>query len=74
MLRLTVVLLAQNDLPSPTGDFRVSPGFFIVVFGVGFLLGIFGHIFQSRTLVACGVTLIFLTTVLLPIVLAIGHA
>jgi hypothetical protein len=71
---LDLVLLAQSDLPSPSGDFRVSPGLFIVVFGIGFLLGIFGHLFQSRTMVACGVTLIFLTTVLLPIALAIGHA
>jgi hypothetical protein len=74
LLRLTAVLLAQSDLPSPSGDFRVSPGFFVAVFGIGFLLGILGHIVQSRTMVACGVTLIFLTTVLLPIILAIGHA
>ena len=45
-----------------------------MVFGIGFLLGMFGHLFQSRTMVACGVMLIFLATVLLPIAIAIGHA
>jgi hypothetical protein len=73
VLRLSAVLLAQNELPPPSGDFRVSPGFFIAVFGIGFLLGVFGHLFQSRTMVAAGVTLIFLTTVLLPIALALSH-
>ena len=58
-------------LPEQTGDFQVSPTFFIVLFGVGFAIGTIGHIFRSRTLVATGVALVMLATVLLPLALAI---
>jgi hypothetical protein len=61
------MLLAQ--LPPQSGDFRVSPTFFIVLFGLGFLLGMFGHLFKSRFMVGTGVLLIFLATFLLPLAL-----
>ena len=63
------LLLAQNELPSPRGGFEVSPTFFVVLFGLGFLIGIAGHLTRSRALVAAGVILVFLATVLIPIYL-----
>ena len=62
--------LSPNQGPEQTGDFRVSPGFFVAMLGVGFLVGAVGHLYRSRTLVTIGVTLIFLATVLIPIALS----
>ena len=59
--------LNPNSGPQQTGDFRVSPGFFVALIGLGFLIGVIGHVIKARTLVAIGVTLIFLATVFIPI-------
>ena len=72
--RLT--LFAQDFIdpregPDQSGDFRVSPNAVITIFGVGFLLGIFGHLFKSKTMVAAGIALIFLATTFLPIYLSL---
>ena len=64
-----LAFLAQNRLPEPTGDFRVSPTFFIVLFGLGFVIGTIGHLARSRILVAAGILMIFLATVFIPIAL-----
>ena len=61
--------LNPNSGPQQTGDFRVSPGFFVALIGLGFLIGVIGHVIKVRTLVAIGVTLIFLATVFIPIAL-----
>ena len=67
------LVLAMSDFldpgggPDQGGDFRVSPSFFLVLLGFGFLIGVAGHIVKSRTLVAIGVILIFGATVFLPI-------
>jgi uncharacterized membrane protein len=68
---VAALVLAQNDLPKPTGGFEVSPTFFIVLFGIGFLVGVVGHLARSRTLVAAGVILIFLATIFIPIYLQV---
>jgi hypothetical protein len=74
-----LLLLAMSDFlepgggPEQTGDFRVSPSFFVVLLGVGFALGVAGHITKSRTLVAAGVLLVMLATVFLPIALALSR-
>jgi hypothetical protein len=71
-----LLLLAMSDFlepqrgPEPSGDFRVSPSFFLVLLGIGFAIGVVGHITKSRTLVAAGIALVMLATVFLPIVLA----
>jgi hypothetical protein len=62
-------ILAQNELPSRRGGFEVSPTFVIVLFGMGFAIGTLGHLFRSRTLVAAGVILVLLATVLIPVYL-----
>jgi hypothetical protein len=73
VLALAADLLAQlpdpGGLPEEDGGFRVSPTAFIVLFGAGFLLGAIGHMVKSRALVAVGVLMIFLATVLVPILL-----
>jgi hypothetical protein len=45
----------------------VSPSLLLALLGLGFLIGIVGHLAQSRPLIALGVGLVFLSTVLLPI-------
>jgi hypothetical protein len=69
------LLLVMSDFlnpsrgPEQSGGFEVSPAFFVTLFGVGFMIGIAGHVFRSRTLVAIGVLMIFLATVLIPVYL-----
>lgn len=71
-----VALLAQfpdpgGGLPDQSGGFRVSPTLFVVAFGVGFMVAIGGHLFRSKTLIAIGIGMIFLSTVLVPLYLQI---
>jgi hypothetical protein len=73
------LLLAMSDFldpgagPDQRGDFEVSPSFFIVLLGLGFLIGTFGHLIKSRTLVAVGVTLVFAATIFIPIALSLSN-
>jgi hypothetical protein len=53
--------------PHQSGDFEVSPSLFILLFGLGFLIGAVGHLVRSRTLVATGVVLVLVATILLPV-------
>ena len=51
-----------------TGPFdELSPRAYIALMGIGFLVGTAGHIVRSKALIAAGVTMIFLATVLLPL-------
>jgi hypothetical protein len=65
--------LNPDDGPGHSGDFEVSPTFFLVLLGLGFVIGTFGHIVKSRTLVAAGVLLIFAATVFLPIAYTVSR-
>ena len=75
--RVLSALLAQfldpSRGPEQSGDFRVSPTFFLVLVIGGFVVGTFGHIIKSKTLVISGVVMIFCGTVLLPLGLAITN-
>jgi hypothetical protein len=53
----------------PLADFQPSLAPFVVLLAIGFAIGIFGHITKSRTVVAIGIALIFLGTVVLPLIL-----
>jgi hypothetical protein len=66
-------LLERDHGAKPSGAFEVSPTFFIVLFGVGFLVGTLGHLTRSRTLVVVGVGMVFLATVLLPVYLNVSR-
>ena len=65
--------LNPDQGPKQTGDFEVDPSFFFVLLGLGFLVGVAGHIFRSRTLVAIGVIMIFAATVFIPFALNATH-
>ena len=76
-MRAAVVLVVAQFLnpdngPEPSGDFRVSPTFLIVLLGLGFLIGAAGHLFKSRTLQAAGVLLILAATIFLPIAYSVS--
>ena len=72
---MAALLLAMSDFLDPSrgpdqgGDFRISPAFFFVVFGIGFLMGAAGHVMKVKALVAAGVLLIMLATFVLPVAL-----
>jgi hypothetical protein len=61
-----LALLAQVDLPSlgrkGPEDLRRVLAVFFTLMGVGFVVGIMGHLFKSRTLVIVGLGLIFIAT------------
>ena len=47
--------LSPDDGPGQSGEFRVSPTFFLVLLGLGFVIGTLGHVYKSRTLQAAGI-------------------
>ena len=59
--------------PDQRGDFEISPTFFIVLLVLGFVIGTFGHLIKSRTLVAAGVTMVFAATVFIPIAIGVSN-
>ena len=69
MLAALVPVMAQF-LPD---DGPVSPTFFVVLLGLGFLIGTLGHIIKSRTLVIAGILLIFASTVFLPLAYSLSN-
>ena len=76
MLAALVPLMAQflpDDGPGQSGDFRVSPTFFIVLLGLGFLIGTIGHIIKSRTLIIAGILLIFAATIFVPLFYSVSR-
>jgi hypothetical protein len=54
----------------PTGDPDVTV--FIVIMLIGFLVGVYGHIQKSRGLIIAGIGLIFLATVVIPLIVFRG--
>lgn len=66
---LIAQFLDPDKGPEPRGDFRVEPEAFMALLIAGFVVGIFGHIYRSKTVVATGIVMIFLATVGLPLYL-----
>ena len=50
-------------------SFQPSPAPFVVLMGLGFLIGTVGHVYKSRIMVATGIGLILVATLLLPLAL-----
>ena len=76
MLAALVPVMAQflpDDGPGQSGDFRVSPTFFLVLLGLGFLVGTLGHIIKSKTLIAAGILMIFAATIFLPLAYSLSN-
>jgi hypothetical protein len=65
--------LTPGEGPQQSGDFRVSPKFFLILLGLGFVIGTVGHIVRSRTLQAAGVLLILGATIFLPIAYTVSR-
>ena len=59
------VVFALNLDTGPFDD--LSPRAYIALMGIGFVVGTFGHIVKSKALIAAGILMIFLATVLLPL-------
>jgi hypothetical protein len=60
--------LAVFALNLDTGPFdQLSPKAYIALMGIGFIVGVSGHVVRSKPLVAAGIFMIFLATVLLPL-------
>ena len=51
----------------PLAAFDPSPVPFVVLMALGFVLGGVGHLYESKTLIATGIGLIFLATLGLPL-------
>jgi hypothetical protein len=49
--------------------FSPSPVPFVVLMALGFAVGVAGHLYGSRPAVATGIGMIFIATLLLPLVL-----
>jgi hypothetical protein len=49
-----------------------SPVPLLILIGLGFFVGVCGHVVRSRTLVATGIGLIFLGSLLLPALLYVS--
>jgi hypothetical protein len=60
-----LVVFALNLDTGPFND--LSPRAYIALMGLGFIVGTAGHIVKSKVLVAAGILMIFLATVLLPL-------
>jgi hypothetical protein len=60
-----LVVFALNLDTGPFND--LSPRAYIGLMGIGFVVGVAGHVVKSKTLVAAGILMIFLATVLLPL-------
>ena len=69
LVALMASFLDPNAGPDQSGGFRVSPTFFVLLFGIGFVVGIAGHLAKSRLLVALGILIVFAATVFIPIAL-----
>ena len=59
--------------PEQTGGFEVSPTYFIVLFLAGFVIGGLGHLYKSKTLITIGVLFVLMSTLFIPLALAITH-
>lgn len=60
--------MLANWIPDPTPEFGSSPWPFVILMLVGFLVGTFGHIIKSKSLIATGIGLIFMGTLVLPLI------
>jgi hypothetical protein len=72
-------LLAMSDFldprsgPDQSGDFRVSPAFYVVLCVLGFVVGGLGHLVRSKALIAAGIAMVFAATVALPVAVALSN-
>ncbi len=73
MLAVLAQFLDPGKGPEQSGDFQLSPTPFITIILLGFLIGGLGHLYRSKTMVAAGILMIMLATVLLPLYYAVSR-
>jgi hypothetical protein len=56
-------------LAPPLAAFDPSPEPFIALMALGFLVGVTGHVYKRNWLVATGIAMVFMATILLPLLL-----
>ena len=47
--------------------FAPSPAPFVALMALGFVVGVAGHVYKSRPVIATGIGMIFIATLLLPL-------
>jgi hypothetical protein len=47
---------------------------FVALMALGFLIGVAGHLYHSRTAIATGIAMIFVATLLLPLALYLSDS
>jgi hypothetical protein len=62
-----LVIASFSPDPQSRPSFTASPTPYVALMLAGFVVGILGHLFRSRTLVTVGVLAVFLATFLLPL-------
>jgi hypothetical protein len=67
------LFVTSNAIAQSTPAFETSPWPFIALFGAGFGIGVLGHLYGSRVLVAFGIAIVFAATLILPIALSISN-
>jgi hypothetical protein len=57
-----------GELPGlPSQDAATDPKRYLILLGIGFVIAVFGHLTRTKTLIAVGLALVFLATVILPL-------
>ena len=69
LARLATVIAKLPELPNR--DVGTDPKPYVAVFAIGFLIAVFGHLFKVKVMVAAGVLMVFMATVVLPLVYAL---
>jgi hypothetical protein len=60
--------------PAPAREIGPDPSPFLMAMVAGFIVGVLGHLFRSRTLVVLGVVTVFASTFLLPLALFLSRS
>jgi hypothetical protein len=70
---VSALVATASVLAQASPGFSTSPWPFIITFGAGFGIGVLGHLYGSRLMVAIGIAIVFVATLILPLVLSISN-
>ncbi len=71
-MAVTALVATGAALAQTTPGFSTSPVPFIITFGVGFGIGVLGHLYGSRFLVGLGIAIVFVATLVMPLLFSIS--
>lgn len=72
-MAVSALVATGTALAQATPGFSTSPVPFIITFGVGFGIGVLGHLYGSRFLVSVGIAIVFVATLILPFILSLSN-